>query len=153
MATPGVKRLFVDTNILVFATSADSPWQSAAESALEEWRQQGTELCLSVQVLREYLAVTTRPAPGATTPPDYRAILQNTAAFRAGFYVLEDSTAVSEKLEEFVRQFSVKGRQVHDANIAATMRVHGVSDLLTHNVSDFTRFAPLITIHPLPGAS
>jgi len=39
MAIPGVSHLFVDTNILVFATDAASPFQSAAETALEEWRK------------------------------------------------------------------------------------------------------------------
>ena len=62
MVTPGVSHLFVDTNILVFATDAGSPFVSAAEAELEQWRKQGTDLYISVQVLREYLAVTTRPA-------------------------------------------------------------------------------------------
>lgn len=112
MAIPGVSHLFVDTNILVFATDAASPFQSAAETALEEWRKQGTELYVSVQVLREYLAVTTRPAPGQTTPPDYAAILGNIASFRSAFHVLEGTRLVSEKLGELVQRFSVKGRQV-----------------------------------------
>ena len=107
----------------------------------------------SVQVLREYLAVTTRPDPGQTTSPDYQAILQNTASFRAAFHVLEGSETASEELEKLVQKFSVQGRQVHDANIVATMRMHGVGDLFTHNVSDFTRFAPLITVHPLAAGS
>ena len=47
MAIPGVSHLFVDTNVLVFATDAASPFQSAAETALEEWRKQGTELTLA----------------------------------------------------------------------------------------------------------
>lgn len=59
MATTGVDRLFVDTNILVYATNEDSPWQASAEQTLETWRGGGTQLCVSVQVLREYLAVTT----------------------------------------------------------------------------------------------
>ena len=54
MATPGVSRLFVDTNILVFATDVDSPFQSAAETSLEQWRKQGTDLYINVQDLREY---------------------------------------------------------------------------------------------------
>ncbi|MHB8519751.1 MAG: type II toxin-antitoxin system VapC family toxin [Limisphaerales bacterium] len=149
MAIPGVSRLFVDTNVLVYATDANSPWQAVAESALEEWRAQGTALLLSVQVLREYLAVTTRTAPGQTVQPDYGAIAANLLSFRSGFDVLEDNGKVSEKLEELVRQFSVRGRQVHDANIVATMVVQGLRELLTQNVGDFARFSPLITIHPL----
>jgi len=148
MAIPGVSHLFVDTNILVFATDAASPFQSAAETALEEWRKQGTELYVSVQVLRECLDVTTRPAPGQTAPPDYAAILGNIASFRSAFHVLEGTRLVSEKLGELVQRFAVKGRQVHDANIAATILTNGLKDLLTQNVADFARFSPLLTAHP-----
>ena len=62
---------------------------------------------------------------------------------------VDTNRLVSEKLGELVQRFSVKGRQVHDANIAATMLTHGLQDLLTHNVVDFARFSPLITVHPL----
>jgi len=95
------------------------------------------------------LAVTTRPAPGQTAPPDYAAILGNIASFRSGFHVLEGTRIVSEKLGELVQRFSVKGRQVHDANIAATILANGLKDLLTHNISDFARFSPLLTAHAL----
>jgi predicted nucleic acid-binding protein len=149
MATPGVSRLFVDTNLLIYATSADSPWQSVAERELNDWRASGTQLVLSVQVLREYLAVVTRPDPTRTAPPDWTAIAANLAVFRKDFLLLEDTHAASEELEKLLPQFAVRGRQVHDANIVATMRVGGVKDLLTHNTADFARFASLITVHSL----
>ena len=149
MVTPGVNHLFVDTNILICGTDASSPLASAAETELEQWRQQGTELYISVQVLREYLAVTTRPAPAQTVLPDYPAILANMASFRSEFHVLEDTRLVSEKLGELVRRFEVKGRQVHDASIAATLLTHGLQHLLTHNGRDFARFSPHLIVHPL----
>jgi predicted nucleic acid-binding protein len=149
MVTPGVSHLFVDTNILVFATDASSPFESAAETELEQWRKQGTDLYISVQVLREYLAVTTRPALDPMAPPDYAAILANLASFRSEFHVLEDTRLVSERLGELVQCYAVKGRQVHDASIAATMLTHGLQHLLTHNGGDFARFSPLIMVHPL----
>lgn len=153
MVTTGVDRLLVDTNILVYATNEDSPWQSVAEQALADWRGEGTQLCVSVQVLREYLAVTTRSAPGQTGVPDYVAISENLAEFRTNFLVLEDTRLVSEELEKLARQFSVQGRQVHDANLVATLRVHGLRDLLTHNTADFSRYSSLVTVHPLVPAS
>ena len=59
MAIPGVSHLFVDTNILVFATDSASPFQSAAESALEEWRYIDNRplLVATKPELREYKAV------------------------------------------------------------------------------------------------
>jgi predicted nucleic acid-binding protein len=149
MVTAGVDRLFVDTNILLFASSKDSPFQTAAELSLGQWRSQSTGLFVSTQILREYLAVTTRPAPGRPTEPDYEAITKNLLEFRKSFRLLEETCSISEKLESLVSEFSVKGKQVHDANIVASMLVHGVFDLFTHNTGDFERFSALITIHPL----
>jgi predicted nucleic acid-binding protein len=42
------------------------------------------------------------------------------------------------------------GKQVHDANIVATMQVHDVHRLLTFNTGDFRRFAGIIDLEPLP---
>lgn len=42
----------------------------------------------------------------------------------------------------------VKGVQIHDARLAASMYVHGVTQLLTINVRDFRRFKELRAIHP-----
>ena len=44
---------------------------------------------------------------------------------------------------------SVGGRQVHDANIVATMQAYGIRHLLTHNTDDFIRFSGLITVLPV----
>jgi len=48
-----------------------------------------------------------------------------------------------------LQQFPTAGRQVHDANIVATMLTAGIDRLLTHNVKDFDRFSTLITVIPL----
>ena len=47
---------------------------------------------------------------------------------------------VTDNLLALCREVSVGGRQIHDANIVATMLAHGERRLLTFNVSDFRRF-------------
>jgi len=42
------------------------------------------------------------------------------------------------------------GRQVHDANVVATMLEHGIRRLLTFNAADFRRFARIIDIESIP---
>jgi predicted nucleic acid-binding protein len=44
------------------------------------------------------------------------------------------------------RRYSFGGRQVHDANVVATMLAHGERRLLTFNEADFRRFTPLIEV-------
>ena len=47
---------------------------------------------------------------------------------------------VTESLMSLCREVPVGGRQIHDANIVATMLAHGENRLLTFNASDFRRF-------------
>ena len=62
------------------------------------------------------------------------------------FEILEDGTAVWDQLIDLSRRFVFGGRQVHDANIVATMLVHGERRLLTFNTADFGRFAAVIEL-------
>lgn len=41
-------------------------------------------------------------------------------------------------------------RQIHDADIVATMLANGIRRLLTFNTADFRRFEPLVALEPLP---
>jgi len=57
--------------------------------------------------------------------------------------------AVTPRLFDLVEKYAVAGKQVHDANLVSTMLLHGIRQVLTHNVGDFTRFSALVTILPL----
>jgi hypothetical protein len=50
------------------------------------------------------------------------------------------------RLASLSRGFSFGGRQVHDANIVATMPAHGETGLPTFNDSDFRRSSSVIEI-------
>jgi predicted nucleic acid-binding protein len=62
------------------------------------------------------------------------------------FDILEDGPAVTTQLVQLCRTVAVAGRQVHDANIVATMLAHGETRLLTSNRSDFKRFVQAIEV-------
>ena len=64
----------------------------------------------------------------------------------AAYEVLEDSPAVTDWLLSLCRQVPVGGRQVHDANIVATMLAYGERRLLTFNPSDFRRYGDRIEL-------
>jgi predicted nucleic acid-binding protein len=100
------------------------------------------------QVIREFIAAASRPAPGGSPPPS-DPILDNVRRIRAGFVLLDEHAATIDRLAELLRTFPTYGKQVHDANVVATMVTYGVSTILTHNTDDFTRFSSLIRILPL----
>jgi predicted nucleic acid-binding protein len=147
MMITGVKKLFVDTNILIFATNSASPWHQLARDALQEARRMNVELTVSPQILREYLVAATRSSNRDDVP--LVKILKNVRTFQTNFHLVEENALVSAKLVDLVDQVAVGGKQIHDANIVATMQVHSINHLLTHNIADFTRFAHLITVLPL----
>ena len=62
------------------------------------------------------------------------------------FEILEDGPRVTANLLLLCNQVNVSGRQIHDANIVATMLAHGEDRLLTFNVADFRRYENRIEI-------
>jgi len=58
------------------------------------------------------------------------------------------SLAVHEEWRKLLVSHVVSGVQVHDARLAAAMRVHGVKRILTFNDRDFARHPDIEAIHP-----
>jgi predicted nucleic acid-binding protein len=137
--------MFVDTNVMVHATQVTSPHRDVARQALERHSEGPERLCISRQILREYLAVVTRPQLFASPVP-MAAALADVARFADAFDVLEDGFEVGVQLVDLCCSIALAGRQVHDANIVATMLADGERRLLTANRSDFQRFEPRIEI-------
>ena len=135
---------FVDTNVLVYSTARGAPFQERARAALARLVTD-EPLVISRQILREYLAVMTRQQVWGKALSLTEAIA-DTLVFAQRSAVLEDGPPVWEQLIELSRRFTFGGRQVHDANIVATMLAYGERRLLTFNGSDFRRFAELIEI-------
>ncbi len=148
MATTAGDRIFVDTNVLVYATQASAPWHAEALQMMTDLRSAGSQLWISRQTLREYLATLSRPQTFAMPLP-MQVLAADVRQFESLFAVAEDGPAVTVHLLNLLTNISCAGKQVHDANIVATMLTHSIPKLLTHNVSDFNRFVAHITILPL----
>jgi predicted nucleic acid-binding protein len=103
--TPG-SAVFLDTNILVYASFPGTPFYHAARARLGELERDGVSFCA------------------------------------------DDVAAVTAILLDLLKSRTVQGKQIHDANIVATMRRCGISSLLTHHTADFTRYVPDISDCP-----
>ncbi|MGH2587138.1 MAG: type II toxin-antitoxin system VapC family toxin [Dehalococcoidia bacterium] len=148
MTTRGDEPIFLDTNVLIYASEERAPLHQVARQAIRSIDQTGVMLWLSRQILREYLAVLTRPQLWGNPQPIGRLIAE-VRQFEAQFHIAEDGPDVAERFLGLLAQFRAGGKQVHDANIVATMQAHGIPRLLTHNEDDFARYAAVITVVPL----
>jgi len=124
------------------------PSHGVAAAFIARLVAQGSPLCISTQVCREFLVVLTRgPVEGRVFTVD--EALSVLAGVRASSVLLYDDEAVLGEVLDLVRKHDVKGKQVHDANIVATMRANGIERLATLNAADFRRFEDEIALEPL----
>ena len=137
--------MFVDTNVLVKARILEAPDHEIARDILENAYAEPEPLRISRQVLREYLAVVTRPQTWLVAIAREDA-LDDVVRLAATFEVLEDGPVVTDWLVSLCRVVPVGGRQIHDANIVATMLAHGERRLLTFNAADFRRYRDRIEL-------
>ena len=136
---------FIDTNVLLYVSRPSAREHARSQAALSRMRQDGAPLWLSRQVFREYLAAATRPQASGPALP-MAAAIADVHGFQAAFNVAEDGPNVLDRLLQLLAAHPGGGKQVHDANIAATMLAHGITRLLTFNAADFRRFDSLIEV-------
>lgn len=137
--------MFIDTNVLVNSRILEAADHPVARARLKRVLQDPEPLRISRQVMREYLSVVTRPQTWPTPVPRLDA-LDDVEWLGRDFEVLEDGPAVTETLIALCREVPVRGRQIHDANIVATMLTHGERRLMTFNSSDFRRYGDRIEL-------
>src|SRR5947209_8593707 len=120
MVTTAVDPWFVDTNILIFANLPSHPLNAAATARLLALQSAESQIWVSRQILREYLAGMTRPRTFTGSTP-MAALIADVQRFERTFVAAEDNAAVTTSLLNLLSTIHAVGRQIHDANIVATM--------------------------------
>jgi predicted nucleic acid-binding protein len=139
-------RVMVDTNVLLAATDESRAEHRHALTILNDWPAGDTTLCVSGQILREYLAVATRPADANGLGLRQPGAVGNVRAIRERTTLLAEDAKVADRLLGLLADVDCGGRQVHDANVIATMLVHGIGTVVTMNVDDFARFGGYVDV-------
>ena len=148
MAMMDVEPLFIDTNILIYANVTGAPFHKQALDALTLAQQSESPLWISRQVLREFIAARTRPQT-FSKPSTPEVVIERVQYLEEQFQVADDNSLVTEQLIKLLGKFKIGGKQVHDANIVATMLAYDIPCLLTHNIKDFKRFEGVIKIETI----
>ena len=137
------RAVFIDTNVLVYASVVESPFCLRARGLLKRLESGASELWVSRQVIREFLAQLTR-APQAEFA--HRDLIAALSDFEHRYCVAEDHGLVTHQLVLLISQVPTGGKQIHDANIVATMLAYDIPQLVTFNVDDFRRFAGFVDV-------
>lgn len=140
----------VDTNVLVYAADAASPFHAACRERVERWRRDEPSWFTTWGILYEFLRVTTHA----------RVLKKPWSAPRAwGFVeVLLESPGLSVLVETDRHQEvagrvldelpALSGSVLHDVHTAVLMREHGIGRIYTRD-TDFSRFPFLEVVDPV----
>ena len=106
-------------------------------------------MVINRQVLREFMAVLSRPQSFTPRIP-MGEIISLVTTFRQAWTVFDETAETNDRLLRLVSEIPCGGKQVHDANIVATMMAHGIPTLATYNQADFRRSEQYIRL-TMPG--
>jgi uncharacterized protein len=142
--------LAVDTNILIYAADADSPFHPAAYAWLERQRARPDAWYTTWGILYEFLRVTTHPRVMRkpwTAPQSWSFVSVLLASPGLGVLVPTDrhERVVSDVVSELP---ALAGNLFNDAHTAVLMREHGIRRICTHD-TDFHRFPFLEVFDPV----
>jgi toxin-antitoxin system PIN domain toxin len=139
----------VDTNILVYAHRADSPFHDPAAKRIAELAEGSATWSIPWPCVHEFLAIVTHPRIYAPPTPLPRALDQVDAWLESPTLVLlAESADHWPALRTVLASGRIAGAQVHDARIVALCHEHGVRELWSAD-RDFNRFAGLAVVNPL----
>lgn len=138
----------LDTNVLIQAEVATSPFHAIARALLVELAEGPAPWAIPWPCVYEFLRVVTHPRvfhppmPSAMALQDLRQILASPS-----LVLLSETERHAEVMAAVMEGSAATGNLVHDAHIASLCLEHGVSELVTGD-RDFARFPQVRTFNP-----
>jgi len=140
-------KIFLDTNIFVYALDRLSPMHKAAADLLRRVDAQELEGHCSYQVLAEFYTVITKKVAHPLSPRQ---------AVREVLRLMEAETLAKLPVDEvalrltldLVSKHRISGIMFFDAQIVGTMLSRSIDHLYTANAGDFSRFTEIQVINP-----
>lgn len=148
-AAPAGGVLGVDTDVLVHWAMADAPHHAAVRRCFTREVRRGGRLGLTLQVLREFLHVTTDPRR-FEQPLEMKSALQLSLELWTGEEVerLVPTAGAHDRLCELLERLRLGRRRILDTALAVTLEATGVNRLATLNRRDFEVFPFLEVVDP-----
>jgi hypothetical protein len=140
----------VDTNVLVYAANADSPFHAVSRERLDSWCNRPDAWFVTWGVLFEFLRVST-----------HRRVFRKPLSIKQAWSFVQDlldspglavlvpterhAAVACRTLEELPH---ISGTLLHDAHTAILMREHGIRTIYTRD-NEFRRFPFLDVVDPI----
>ena len=122
----------VDTNVLVYAVDDGAPQHSAAKAFYDRAVAGDVALCVSPQILFEYVSVVTN-AKRVMVPSTADEAWADVEAFVAAFQVIVPAPGYLDRVRAIAKNLRIGGAHVFDLVHAQTALDNGVSEVYTYD--------------------
>ena len=99
-------------------------------------------------MLYEYWSVGTRAAEQNGLGFSVEVVAADVERFKRIFSVLRDERGILDPWQQIALDCNAIGKQAHDARLVAAMYRHGLTHLLTFDISDFRRYPDISLLEP-----
>jgi toxin-antitoxin system PIN domain toxin len=139
----------IDTNILVYAHRADSPFHARAAERVRSAAEGKASWAIPWPCIHEFFAIVTHARIYSPPSPIDRALDQLDAWIESPtLSLLSENDVYWPVLRRSIEAGHVHGPRAHDARIASLCAVHGVAELWSAD-RDFSRFGEVRVVNPL----
>jgi predicted nucleic acid-binding protein len=152
VTTPAALELAVlDTNLLVYALDQESAFHQVSRALLLKGTARDSEERFGVtpQILAEFFAVVTDPrrVRNPRTPQEALDAVERLMAL-PGLAVLAIPVDIVPRWVALARQYPIRGPEVFDMQLVATMLANGVRRIYTFNRGHFAHFSEIEAVTP-----
>lgn len=138
----------VDINVLLRSVDLSHPMNPDAINAIRTLRNRGEQFHIVPQNLIEFWNVYTRPTERNGLGRSVAETQAEVNRLKVFFPLLLDTEAIYQEWERLVIAYGIRGINVHDARLVAAMLVHGLTHILTFNITDFARYSEITAVNP-----
>ena len=139
-------RVLIDTNVLIYATLENDPRSERSRELLLAKGEQ--DRFTSVQNLAEMYPNLTGPKMERPDDPAMARAKIMSIASLPSIQVLPLTGDVQSVALELCEKYGITRQRYYDAQIAATMVVHGIRTLITENDGDFKDMTEIRAVNP-----
>lgn len=141
-----IRNCLIDINILL--RLSDSAHSLPCSRAIAQLAAARCQLFYTLQNISEFWNVSTRPIEARGHGLSTLETAQLVSGIESTMTLLPDDARVYAIWRDLVITHNVRGVQVHDAKLAASMLTHGVPHILTLNPADFARYPDIEAVDP-----
>lgn len=140
--------ILCDSDVLIYAYDKKSPFHQKAKNFIEEKTKVKGELSLTPQVVLEFFAVVTKQAEQPLKTEVASEIISEIKNNKNLIFIFPQENTYFRALK-LAEKYQIKGSDIFDLYLVATMLDNNIINLCTHNFADFRKFSEISVFDPL----